>query len=45
MEEIHVKNAPDAIRPYCHAMKAGNLLFCSGQTPYLNRKTRITKQS
>jgi 2-iminobutanoate/2-iminopropanoate deaminase len=33
MEEIHVKDAPDAIGPYCHAMKAGNLVFCSGQTP------------
>ncbi len=33
MEAIHVSDAPDAIGPYCHAMKVGNLLFCSGQTP------------
>ncbi len=33
MESINVPNAPDAIGPYCHAMKTGNLLFCSGQTP------------
>ena len=33
METIKVKDAPDAIGPYCHAMKVGNLLFCSGQTP------------
>jgi len=33
MESINVTNAPDAIGPYCHAMKTGNLLFCSGQTP------------
>ena len=33
MEAINVQEAPDAIGPYCHAMKAGNLLFCSGQTP------------
>ncbi len=33
MEAINVANAPDAIGPYCHAMKVGNLLFCSGQTP------------
>ena len=33
MQSIHVKDAPDAIGPYCHAMKAGNLVFCSGQTP------------
>jgi len=33
METINVQNAPAAIGPYCHAMKVGNLLFCSGQTP------------
>jgi len=38
MEIINVQNAPDAIGPYCHAMKTGNLLFCSGQTP-LDPKT------
>lgn len=38
MEPIHVKEAPDAIGPYCHAMKSGNLVFCSGQTP-LDPKT------
>ena len=30
--------APGAIGPYCHAMKSGNLVFCSGQTP-LDPKT------
>ena len=33
MKEVFVKDAPKAIGPYCHAMKVGNLLFCSGQTP------------
>lgn len=33
MESINVHEAPEAIGPYCHAMKVGNLLFCSGQTP------------
>ena len=33
MEPLNVHDAPDAIGPYCHAMKVGNLLFCSGQTP------------
>jgi 2-iminobutanoate/2-iminopropanoate deaminase len=33
METIHIPDAPSAIGPYCHAMKVGNLLFCSGQTP------------
>ncbi|MBN1276046.1 MAG: hypothetical protein JXA35_01040 [Deltaproteobacteria bacterium] len=33
MEAFFIKGAPDAIGPYCHAMKAGNLVFCSGQAP------------
>ncbi len=33
MESVNVKNAPKAIGPNCHAMKSGNLVFCSGQTP------------
>jgi 2-iminobutanoate/2-iminopropanoate deaminase len=33
METIYVQDAPEAIGPYCHAMKVGNLVFCSGQTP------------
>jgi len=33
MESINVNAAPAAIGPYCHAMKVGKLLFCSGQTP------------
>ena len=33
MEAVNVQDAPDAIGPYCHAMKVGNLVFCSGQTP------------
>lgn len=33
MEAIDVQTAPKAIGPYCHAMKVGNLVFCSGQTP------------
>jgi 2-iminobutanoate/2-iminopropanoate deaminase len=38
MESINVKKAPDTIGPYCQAMKSGNLVFCSGQTP-LDPKT------
>lgn len=33
METINVQAAPDAIGPYCHAVKTGGLVFCSGQTP------------
>lgn len=38
MEAMYIDEAPDAIGPYCHAMKVGNLVFCSGQTP-LDAKT------
>lgn len=36
MEEISsisTKNAPEAIGPYSQAVRAGNLLLCSGQIP------------
>ncbi len=33
MDVYDIKNAPKAIGPYCHAIKTGNLVFCSGQTP------------
>lgn len=39
MEKINVPGAPEAIGPYCHAVKTGNLVFCSGQGP-LDPKTK-----
>ena len=33
MEVKNINDAPAAIGPYCHAVKTGNLVFCSGQTP------------
>ena len=33
MEKIQTEKAPAAIGPYSQAMKAGNLLFTSGQIP------------
>ena len=33
MEPKNIPGAPVAIGPYCHAMRVGNLVFCSGQTP------------
>ena len=33
MEKLFINEAPAAIGPYCHAVKTGNLVFCSGQTP------------
>lgn len=35
---VHSDEAPKAIGPYSQAIKAGNLLFCSGQIP-LDSKT------
>lgn len=32
-ESIHAPDAPAAIGPYVHAIRAGGLLFCSGQIP------------
>jgi 2-iminobutanoate/2-iminopropanoate deaminase len=37
-EPVTAPNAPEAIGPYVHAVKAGGLLFCSGQIP-LDPKT------
>ena len=33
MKTHNVDGAPAAIGPYSHAVQAGNLYFCSGQTP------------
>ena len=30
-QTVHAPGAPAAIGPYCHAVRAGDLLFCSGQ--------------
>jgi 2-iminobutanoate/2-iminopropanoate deaminase len=32
-ETIHAGGAPAAIGPYSHAVRSGELLFCSGQIP------------
>ena len=32
-EAIGAPGAPAAVGPYSHAVRAGGLLFCSGQTP------------
>jgi 2-iminobutanoate/2-iminopropanoate deaminase len=33
MELIFAAEAPEAIGPYSHAVRAGEVLYCSGQTP------------
>src|SRR5581483_12183108 len=32
-QAVHAEGAPAAIGPYSHAVRAGGLLFCSGQIP------------
>jgi 2-iminobutanoate/2-iminopropanoate deaminase len=32
-ETVHAPGAPSAVGPYSHAVRAGELLFCSGQIP------------
>ena len=34
-ETISTKNAPAAVGPYSQAVKAGNMLFVSGQIPFI----------
>ena len=33
MKTYSIAEAPQAIGPYCYAIRTGNLVFCSGQTP------------
>lgn len=33
MQTLFVEGAPEAIGPYCHAVKSGPFYFLSGQTP------------
>ncbi|MCU0358364.1 MAG: Rid family detoxifying hydrolase [Cyclobacteriaceae bacterium] len=40
MNTVFAPDAPKAIGPYCHAIRTGNLIFCSGQTP-LNPETML----
>ena len=40
---IHTENAPAAIGPYSQAVKAGNLLFVSGQVPFVPETIEIVE--
>ena len=40
---IHTENAPAAIGPYSQAVKAGNLLFVSGQGPFVPETMEIVE--
>lgn len=41
-EPITAPGAPEAIGPYVHAIRAGDLLFCSGQIPLDPRTGELT---
>jgi 2-iminobutanoate/2-iminopropanoate deaminase len=45
METVFIDGAPAAIGPYCHAVKTGNLVFCSGQTPLDPEKMKIVGET
>ena len=40
---IHTYNAPKAIGPYSQAVKAGNMLFVSGQVPFVPETMEIVE--
>ena len=40
---IHTDNAPKAIGPYSQAVKAGNMLFVSGQVPFVPETMEIAE--
>ncbi|CEI72066.1 MULTISPECIES: RidA family protein [Romboutsia] len=42
-EVIHTNNAPKAIGPYSQAVKAGNMLFVSGQVPFVPETMEIVE--
>ena len=44
-EIISTKNAPQAIGPYSQAVKAGNLMFISGQIPWDPESGDLVSQS
>ena len=41
-ESVTAPNAPEAIGPYVHGVRAGDLLFCSGQIPLDPRTGELT---
>ena len=42
-EVISAKNAPEALGPYSQAIKCGNMLFLSGQTPIIPATGELIK--
>jgi len=44
-EHIFAPGAPKAIGPYSHAVKTGNLIYCSGQTPIDPETNELVNES
>jgi 2-iminobutanoate/2-iminopropanoate deaminase len=44
-EAVNAPKAPEAVGPYVHAVRAGGLLFCSGQIPLDPRTGELTGSS
>lgn len=45
MKIINAELAPQAIGPYSHAIRSGDLLFCSGQTPLDPETMQLTGET
>jgi len=43
-EAIFTENAPAAVGPYSQAMRAGNMLFVSGQIPFVPSTMKLVSQ-
>ena len=43
MQIIHTDKAPKAIGPYSQAVKANNMLFVSGQVPFVPETMEIVE--
>ncbi|MCK5779895.1 MAG: RidA family protein [Psychrilyobacter sp.] len=43
-ESIFTKNAPAAVGPYSQAMRAGDMLFVSGQIPFVPATMKLVSQ-
>lgn len=44
MTTLHAKNAPAAVGPYSHAVRAGGFLFCSGQVGFVPETGEFASQ-
>ena len=43
-EVINTKNAPAAIGPYSQAIKVGNMMFVSGQIPFVPETMKLVSE-